>query len=552
MGIFGKKFIHSVIITIRMGILYYGDNLEIMRKHLKDESVDLIYLDPPFNSKADYNVLFKEKSGEQSVSQIKAFTDFWHWDLSASAAYHEVVHGNNSPANVSTAIEAIVKLLGQNDMSAYLVIMTIRLLELKRVLKNCGSIYLHCDPTASHYLKVIMDQILGAENFKNEIIWKRTSAHNDPGRYGRVHDIILFYTKSQTFVYNVQYLPYSEDYLSAFYKYTDSNGRQFRLDNLANPHPGGYNYEYKGYKPPENGWRMPIETMEKWEREGNIYFPENKERRLSYKRFLDEMPGVPLQDIWDDISPIQSQSLERLGYPTQKPLTLLERIIQTSSNKGDVVLDPFCGCGTAIHAAQKLGRAWVGIDITHLAINLIKNRLQNAFNIKVEVEGEPKDIEGARALKDIDPFQFQWWALSLIGARPVGGEKKKGSDRGIDGVIYNPRGTNDSYYGIVQVKSGHVKSGDIRDFRGTIEREKADYGIFITLVGPTEEMRREALSAGLLKTIWGENMQKIQILTIEQLMSGARAEMPSKPDVFNRAQKEKVTKDRSGRNTKLD
>ncbi len=551
-----------------MNRLYYGDNLEVMRKHIPDGSVDLIYLDPPFNSKADYNVLFRERSGEQSVSQIKAFTDFWHWDLSASTAYHELVHGNHTPANVSTAIEAIVKILGQNDMSAYIVMMSIRLLEMKRVLKVTGSIYLHCDPTASHYLKVVLDQIFGVENFRNEITWQRTSAHNDPKKYGNVADILLFYTKSDDYTWNVQYTSYSEKYIENSFTYEDERGK-YQLQHLTGPGKteGESGKAWKNYNPSDRGrhWGIPsllrrelkipdevgiIEALELMEKAGRIVWSKNGVPR--WKEYLADMPGVPLQNIWTDIPPVSSQSNERLGYPTQKPLALLERIIVASSNKDDLVLDPFCGCGTAIHAAQKLGRQWIGIDVTHLAINLVKNRLQDAFKIKVEVEGEPEDLEGARALMEMDPFQFQWWALSLVGARPVGGEKKKGSDRGIDGVIYNPKGKTESYYGIVQVKGGHnIKSGDVRDFRGTIEREKADYGIFITLEEPTDEMRREALTAGFLRTVWGENMQRIQILTIRELMDGKKAEMPSRPEVFEKAPKEGTSRGGKGRNTTL-
>lgn len=550
-----------------MGKLFYGDNLDIMRKYVSSESINLIYLDPPFNSKSNYNVLFRERSGELSVSQIKAFSDFWHWDLTASLTYDELVTGQHIPQNVSKAIKSLVELLGQNDLSAYLVMMTTRLVEMKRVLKRTGSIYLHCDPTASHYLKVIMDQIFGPENFRNEITWQRTSAHNDPHRYGNVSDILLFYTKTADYVFNVQYTPYTEKYLENFFRYKDEKGA-YRLHDLTGPgtSKGESGAPWRTYNPTERGrtWSVPrrvkeelgippetgiIESLEIMESKGRIVWSKNGVP--SWKEYLADMPGVPLQNIWTDIPPVSSQSNERLGYPTQKPLALLERIIKASSNEGDVVLDPFCGCGTAIHAAQKLKREWIGIDITHLAINLVRNRLQDAFRISLQVEGEPKDLEGARALKDQDPFQFQWWALSLIDARPLNDERKRGSDRGVDGVIYNPKGQNEHYYGIVQVKSGHVKSGDIRDFRGTIEREKADYGIFITLESPTQDMKREALSAGFMKTIWDESMPKIQIVTIEELLRGMRPEMPSRPDVFERAEKEFPRKGKGGRNTTL-
>jgi site-specific DNA-methyltransferase (adenine-specific) len=576
-----------------MRTLFYGDNLEIMRKYLKDETVDLIYLDPPFNSKADYNLLFKEESGERSVSQIKAFTDFWHWDLSASTAYYELMHGNKTPSNVSTAIEALVRLLGQNDMSAYLVMMAIRLLEMRRILKSTGSIYLHCDPTASHYLKIVIDSIFGPENFKNEIIWRRHGSNNSANRFGPIHQTILFYGKSKETIYYHPKGPYTNGYVHDFFTKEDQYGR-FRLVPLtgAGVRSGESGKEWRGYNPTNGGrhWAIPEylkrkyrdstgktldesttqEQLDLLDSIGMIYW--GKDAKIpNYKFYLRDAEGAPLQDIWayqpgtegcvfgnpdvaidQDVMWLTGTNQEILGYPTQKPLGLLERIIRASSKEGDVVFDPFCGCGTTVHAAQKLGRDWIGIDITHLAINLVRNRLQDAFRIKVEVEGEPRDLEGAKNLAIDDRFQFQWWALSLVGARPFGGERKKGPDRGIDGVIYNPKGKNESYYGIVQVKSGHVKSGDIRDFRGTTEREKADYGIFISLENSTDEMRREAMSAGFLKTVWDENMQKIQILTIEELMNGRKPDLPSKPEVFEKARKEKTDKDRSGGNTTLD
>jgi len=525
------------------GILYYGDNLDILRTWIKDESIDLIYLDPPFNSKTDYNILFKEHSGELSESQIRAFKDSWKWDKKAQETYEYLLDTSHVPANVSESIKSIVDFIGKNDLSAYLVMMAVRLIELRRVLKPTGSIYLHCDPTASHYLKIIMDTIFGPGNFRNEIIWKRTSAHNDPGRYGRIHDVLLFYTKTDQFTFNTVYSEYDEEYLSKFYRYMDEKGRRYRLDNLANPHPGGYIYDYKGYKPPANGWRMPVETMKELDEQGRIYFPKDKDKRLSLKRYLDEMKGVPLQDIIDDIPPIGPQSKEKLGYPTQKPLALLERIIETSSNKGDIVLDPFCGCGTAIHAAQKLERNWIGIDITHLAINLIKNRLFDAFRIVPEIVGEPKDLEGARQLAFQDRYQFQWWALSLIGARPFNDERKKGADRGIDGIIYNPvKGSEKVYKGIVQVKSGHVDVKHIRDLIGTMEREKADYGIYLTLEEPTGPMNKEAIEAGHFKDVFGQDIPKIQIFTIEELLNGKKPIYPVPPDNFRTAEREKIVR----------
>src|SRR5436305_201901 len=255
--------------------------------------------------------------------------------------------------------------------------------------------------------------------------------------------------------------------------------------------------------------------------EGRIWYPDSTAKRPRLKRYLDEMPGTLLNSIWTDIPPINSQAAERLGYPTQKPLTLLERIIQTSSNPGDIVLDPFCGCGTAIAAAQKLDRKWIGIDITHLAIALMKYRLEAMYpGIKYDVRCEPEDIGGATNLAKTDRYQFQWWALSLIRAKPLGGQEgskegKKGSDRGIDGVITVIDDKADKPKKvIVQVKSGHVKSGDIRDLKGTLQREQATIGAFITLEKPSSEMITEAVSAGYYHSqTWGQDYPRIQILT---------------------------------------
>lgn len=548
-----------------MGKLYYGDNLKILEEKIADESVDLIYLDPPFSSNANYNLLFKEKTGEQSKSQIRAFTDTWEWGIESRKTLDYLVTGDNVPPEVSNAIRSIVDLLKTNDLSAYLVMMTVRLLELHRVLKKTGSLYLHCDPTASHYLKVILDAIFKPVNFRNEITWQRTFAHNDPKKYGNVADVILFYTKTEDYTWNVQYTPYREEYVKNFFRGKDEKG-QFQLITLTGPKTseGESGKEWKGYSPTSSGrsWSVPlrvrdelgippdagiINTLELLEKAGRIVWSKNGIPR--FKEYLHEMPGVPLQNIWTDIPPISSQSKERIGYQTQKPIALLERILLASSNEGDVVLDPFCGCGTAVHAAQKLKRDWIGIDITHLAINLIRNRLSDAFGITPEVEGEPTDVSGALALAEQDRFQFQAWALSLIKARP---SASKVADHGIDGVIYNQKGQGKYYVGLVQVKSGNVKPSDIRDLRGVIEREKADYGVFLTLKEATRDMKVEAVEAGFLDTAWGDKIPKLQILTIQELLDGKRPEYPSFPDTYQKAEQEKRMLSRGGRAARLD
>jgi site-specific DNA-methyltransferase (adenine-specific) len=521
--------------------LYYGDNLDIMRRYVRDESVDLVYLDPPFNSNRNYNVLFRDDKGAESEAQIVAFEDTWRWDRVAEATFDELVR----ETRLSEMMQALVSLTGRGPMGAYLVMMAIRLLELHRVLKATGSLYLHCDPTASHYLKVILDGVFGPERFRNEIVWKRTSSHNDTRRkFGDITDTLLFYSKSDQYQFALQYRPYDQSYIDAFYRYTDNDGRKYRLSDLRSPNPRpNLMYDYKGYKPHPNGWAVSLEKMNDLDAQGRLAFPKKPDGRIQLKRYLDEMPGMPIGNLWDDIQPVQAQAAERLGYPTQKPLALLERIIAASSNADDVILDPFCGCGTAVAAAQKLGRQWIGIDITHLSIALQKYRLRDMFGdeLAYRVVGEPQDLGAAQQLALEDRYQFQYWALGLIEARPLGGETggrkgKKGADKGIDGSITFPDGPNAYGRALVQVKSGKVKSGDIRDLVGTLEREKAAIGIFLTLEAPSRDMQSEAATAGLYRSVgWGRSYPRIQILTIAELLGGKRPEMPQAYGTFKAA-----------------
>ncbi len=521
--------------------LYYGDNLAVLREHVADESVDLVYLDPPFNSNTSYNVLFKEQSGEESPAQIKAFTDTWEWTLESQRTYeNEIILNPATPDNVKEMVSAFRRFIGSNAMMAYLVMMTPRLVELRRVLKPTGSIYLHCDPTASHYLKVLMDSIFGTEFFQNEIVWKRTSGHSDARRYGRVHDVILYYTLSTEPVWNVTYQPYDDEYVQQYYRYEDSDGRRWMSDNLSASglQGGGYEYEWNGIT---RLWRLPRESMEQLDLEGRIFYTKNGIARR--KRYLDDSPGLRIQDVWTDTQALRSWHKERMGYPTQKPLALLERIVQASSNEGDVVLDPFCGCGTAIAAAQKLNRRWIGIDITHLAVALMKNRLKTAFNIlpgqDYRVVGEPVDAGGARALAEQDRYQFEFWAMSLLEAFPREQSKKKGADQGIDGVVYFVDGPRRAVNkAVVQVKSGHVQSSQIRDLNWTVEREKAALGLFITLEPPTQPMTTEAISAGLYHSdVWQRDFPRIQIRTIEELLAGNGFDIPPHPPMYQSAQR---------------
>ncbi len=521
-------------------MLYFGDNLDILRRYVADESVDLIYLDPPFNSNQAYNVIFEEENGSGSGAQIEAFDDTWHWTMETAHAFQECVEASG---RVADTLMAFRNMLGETDMMAYLANMAPRLVELRRVLKPTGSIYLHCDPTASHYLKVLMDGIFGVENYVNEVAWKRQSAHSDSGQgakhMGRIHDVILFYAKSEHFIRNIVYTDYDPDYIEKYYRHVeDGTGRRYRLSDMtapggADPAKRNPHYEFLGVT---RYWRFSEERMQELYDHGRVVQtkPGNVPQQ---KRYLDEMPGVPLQDLWTDVNPLYPQNAERLGYPTQKPEALLERIIKAASNEGDLVLDPFCGCGTTIAVAHRLGRRWIGIDITHLAVGLMKHRLQNAFGLDVreeyEVIGEPTDRGGAEALALQDRQQFEFWALGLVGVPPAG-HTGKGADKGIDGRMNFVDNAGDTHRIMVSVKSGTVSVSQVRDLRGVLEREEAAIGVFVTLQEPTAPMRTEAASAGFWSPGAGSvradgeqvSVPRIQILTIEELLDGATIDCP--------------------------
>ncbi len=505
----------------RPNTLYYGDNLDVMRRHIADESVDLVYLDPPFNSNATYNVLFAEH-GERSSAQIEAFEDTWEWNTEAAAAYQETVEMGGE---VAKAMLAFRTLLGTSDMLAYLSMMAPRLVELRRLLKATGSLYLHCDPTASHYLKLLLDAVFGPENFRSEIIWKRTSGHSDARGYGAVHDVLLYYVTSDGATWNRIFQAYDPGYVEQYYRYADPDGRKFMSGDLsaAGLSGGGYEYEWRGVT---RLWRVPPATMEKLEGEGRIFYTRNGIPRL--KRYYDESKGLPAQDVWTDIEPLRSWHAERLGYPTQKPLALTDRLIEASSNPGDVVLDPFSGCGTAVDSAQALGRKWIGIDITHLSIGLIKHRLVDRYGPDIaktyRVVGEPTTVEGAAVLAKEDPFQFQAWALGLVGAR-VAGSDKKGGDKGIDGRLYFHEGVAETRQIIFSVKAGHLVPAFIRDLSGVLTREGAQIGVLISFEEPSPGMRAEAAAAGFYESPWGKH-PRIQLRTIRELLDDRGIDYP--------------------------
>ncbi len=508
--------------------LYYGDNLDVLRSSIASASVDLIYLDPPFNSSANYNVLFRSPTGSGSAAQIEAFEDTWHWGQEAEGAFDQVMRSGNTDA--ADLLRALRSFLGENDMMAYLAMMAVRLLELHRALKLTGSLYLHCDPTASHYLKLLLDGIFGAANFRNDITWKR--AHTVKGNFGqgaksfdRNTDSLLFYTKSDASIFNQVFGAYTETYKAKHYNLVEpGTGRRYQLISMEGPGgaaKGNPSYEVMGVT---RHWRYSRERMAALLADGQVVQP-SPGAVPRKKLFLDAGKGVPIQALWDDIAELNSQAAERLGYPTQKPVSLLERVIGASSNPGDVILDPFCGCGTTIHAAQKLGRQWIGIDVTHLAISLIERRLKDAFSgIVFEVHGTPSDLDGARDLASRDKYQFQWWAVSLIEAQPYGG-KRKGADGGIDGLIYFRSDAKTTERAIVSVKGGGVSVPMVRDLKGVLDREKAPIGVFLTLEPPTRPMEKEAASAGFY-TLGERQYPRLQIITVEQALHGAKPAIP--------------------------
>ncbi len=552
--------------------LYYGDNLDVMRNHLDDASIDLVYLDPPFNSNRDYNVLFKEQSGMDSPAQIKAFGDTWKW---ANAALDWANFPELCPnTRVQNLMQGFVDTLGCNDVTAYLVMMAPRLYHLHRVLKPTGSLYLHCDPTASHYLKCLLDAIFEPRNFRNEIIWRRSNSHNSTTlQYGPIHDTILFYTKSDAFTFHPGTRPYTRGYIEDRFTHEDERGR-FQTNYLTGP--GTRNGEsgkiWKGFDPTTAGrhWAIPKSLREYLPEEGAgmkshqqldalyaqnlIVFPKKTGGQPMYKQYIGG--GTAYQDIWayqpntrgvlynteecidEDVKYLEGEQ-EKLGYPTQKPSGLLERIVSTSSNPGDTVLDPFCGCGTAIIAAQALGRHWVGIDITPIATSLIIDRLADKFQLRDQqqvkpadpdfarafaVKGLPEDLDAARKLFHDNPKDFEMWAVGKIPMKP---QDKKGADGGIDGVKDYYVGDKKPIRAVAQVKGGKVGVAQVRDLIGVMTREKATLGLFVCLEPPTQNMKDEAIHAGFYTLpLTGRKVPQVQIRTISDLLDGRAFDLP--------------------------
>ncbi len=467
-------------------ILYASDCLKVLhdRDALPDESVALIYLDPPFNSNSQYNLPFKGKY--KTAQPVEAFDDTWHWTDENTEQLEEL---DADPR--TRALADIVKFAqkidqGTTSLGAYLINMAVRLYAMRRVLKKTGSIYIHCDSTAGHYLKLVMDAVFGQKAYRNEIIWKRTSGHSDARRFGRSHDVILYYSLSNKGVWNQTFQPYNDDYVEQYYRYSDPDGRRWMSGDLsaAGLQGGGYEYEWKGIT---RVWRVPLRSMEKLDSEGKVFYTKNGIARR--KRYLDESKGLRAQDIWTDIEALRSWHEERLGYPTQKPEALLERIIRASSNEGDLVLDPFCGCGTTVHAAENLGRRWIGIDISSFSTGLVRERLLRAFPLldkdAISMEGEiPLSIDDARSLSHRNKFEFEKWVCGHIGAEGMFHDPgTPGADGGVDGVLKFYRIRSEKKlkpeYAIVQVKGGHVTADAVRALRTTVDRFEVTAGVMV-------------------------------------------------------------------------
>lgn len=502
-----------------MNKLFFGDNVDVLRDHVDDDSVDLIYLDPPFNSDETYNLLYRTPPGIGPSGQLKAFKDTWGWEEDAASLALEDIRGRDT--NIFRILHALKVSLGEGGLMAYLVMMALRLLELRRVLKPKGSLYLHCDPSASHYLKIVMDAVFGADAFRSEIVWKRTSAHSSARRWGPVHDVILFYSRSRDHTWNKVFQPYDQTYISEFYTHVDADGRRWRRSDLtgAGVRNGETGKPWRGIDVTAKGrhWCVPPTELDRWDREGLIHWPQKTGGVPQLKRYLDAQSGVPAQDVITDISPLHNLARERLGYPTQKPQALLERILAASSNPGDVVLDPFCGCGTTIHAAETLGRRWIGIDVSYAAIRVIQDRLATWLpSARYVVAGIPSGEDEARALAAMDPFTFQQWAVGKLGGQPRG----KGADRGIDGEIIFKHGPREYGRVIVSVKAGqHVNPGMIRDLGHVVAREEADLGVFVCVNPPTREMKIEVQRSPIV-TLFGNPRHVLSIVTVADLVAG--------------------------------
>jgi DNA modification methylase len=521
--------------AVRSNRLFYGDNLTIMQ-NMPTACVDLIYLDPPFNSQRTYNLIYKQTTGLPVPEQEEAFCDAWEMDdekIEMARKMPIVLRDYGADESLVAFWSAWIRALRdvQPRLLAYLIYMTYRLFEMRRILKPTGSLYLHCDPTASHYIKVIMDSVFGHDNFMNEIVWQRTSSHNDPRRYGRIHDVLLYYAKSGSFAWNPIYEPFDKDFFEAHDFETDENGNVYRKRDLTAPHRKGESgqYEWKGKKPSRGRmWSYTIENMRRLEAEGRIVYTRTGMPRL--KIYATELRGLPLQDVWTNPALwLNAGAKERLGYQTQKPIALLDRIIMASTNPGEVVFDPFCGCGTAIYAAHLTGRQWIGCDIAILSVRLVRDVLRKRYGLQegrdYEVAGVPTSVAGAQELFDHDPHQFQHWAVELAGGFC---NSKRSGDKGVDGRIHFE--TADGLRNMVlSVKGGKLSPSYVRELYGTIGAPTGGtLGGFICLDEKvTQGMKEAARNAG--KWTYDEwEYDRVQIRTIADLLAKRGFDTPGR------------------------
>ena len=542
-----------------MNTLYYGDCLEIMQE-MPIKGIDLIYLDPPFNSKKEYNSIYRDETGRPLPQQVRAFNDQWTLDKKAEEAIKTMpilIRETGLDDEIATFWRIWVNALRktQPDLLAYLTYMVQRFLVMRTLLSDTGSIYLHCDPTASHYIKVMMDGIFGHRNFRNEIIWRRTGAHGGAKRWGPIHDVLLFYTKGNKYTWNRVCQDYDASYLDNFYKFKDEHGR-YRLVSLegsgtrqgdsgkpwkkVNPSDKGRHWALPGkqafpewFSLPEGYGKMTVQDkLDSLDDSGMIRWPP-RGSVPQVKRYLSVSEGNPVQDIIWDIRAISSKAEERLGYSTQKPLALLERIIKASSNEGDKILDPFCGCATTIEAAHTLNREWIGIDIASFAIKRVaRDRLKDRLGLiagkDFKIEGIPGTLEDAKELWEKDKFVFQEWSISQVDGFPT---NKKTGDGGIDGRIYfEAPGEDDLQSMVLEVKGGkHVSIKDLRALHSVLERDDAQMAGLIVMypLGDRQlkNFQRLMMEAGDLH-VFGRPFPRMQILTVQEILDGVRFDIP--------------------------
>lgn len=561
--------------------LYFGDNLAVLRESVADDSIDLVYLDPPFNSSRAYNVIFERHSKTEAQAQIEAFNDAWTWSQESETLYRQLL-GGEAPVAVADTLEGLYKLLGESDMLAYLVMMAPRLIELHHKLKATGSLYLHCDPVASHYLKILLDAIFGPEQFRNEIIWRRTGAHGKVQRYAPIHQVILFYTKSDAFTWNFPRRPYMRGHVAEYFVRDERGWRTNYYGNVltgSGRRGGESGLPWRGFDPSAKGrhWAIPSALVEQVADDMSHLTQHEKLERLyelghikivpgqawpMYERYLQPNDGAPMPDLWayepytqgtvfgtdegidEDIRWLSPRDGERLGYETQKPVGLLKRIIAASSNPDDLVLDPFCGCGTTIAAANELGRRWIGIDVTYIAIDLIQKRLRAQYGDTIlaqfEIGGIPKDRAGAHALFAQSPFEFQRWAVSLVDGTP---NERTSGDRGIDGVVRFLADANRAMgRAVVSVKGGSINPSAVRDLLGTVEAQHAEMGILITLEPRTRGIDDAVRHSGAYTFVpTGRAYPRVQVLTIDELLAGQHPAMPTPLLPYVRAQRTHAT-----------